>query len=447
MAEPQDSGYEPVEPGLRRLAELVSPLGGLIARTIRLPNPPGEPEMPVFSGRLGDLAELRPGIREAALWRPTRAEFDGAGAVPDPDRALHIALAESLERYATCVYSEEQFVWATAEELGAEALDLDTCPRCSAAELADPACIVVEPDKRLPMRWVRGISLMSGAPRWIPAVMVYLHIPALSIGERFTLPISTGCATHTSVEQALVNGLCEVIERDAIAITWLQRLALPRLELDALGDEVPPGLRHRDDDVQQLYFDATMDLGIPTVYCLDLAPHARKLAQMVSCCTALDPVKAAVKVIRESASTRIGLTAERELPDDPQAFIRVHHGADFMSRPERREAFEFLLDSRERRTLSSLPDRATGDPASDLRALIASLRRAGMEAYAVELTTDEAYDVGFRVVRVVVPALQPLSFAHSARFLGHPRLYEAPERMGHRVRAEADLNPWPQPFA
>ena len=34
-----------------------------------------------------------------------------------------------------------------------------------------------------------------------------------------------------------------------------------------------------------------------------------------------------------------------------------------------------------------------------------------------------------------------------ARFLGHPRLYEAPARMGYPTRSEAELNAWPQAFA
>jgi ribosomal protein S12 methylthiotransferase accessory factor len=51
------------------------------------------------------------------------------------------------------------------------------------------------------------------------------------------------------------------------------------------------------------------------------------------------------------------------------------------------------------------------------------------------------------VVRAVVPGLQPLTFHYRARFLGSPRLYEAPARMGYPVRAEAELNAWPQPFA
>ena len=67
------------------------------------------------------------------------------------------------------------------------------------------------------------------------AARAYIDIPYLAIGERFALPISTGCAAHTDIAAALLSGLCEVIERDAIALLWLQRMAVPRLSLDGLG--------------------------------------------------------------------------------------------------------------------------------------------------------------------------------------------------------------------
>jgi ribosomal protein S12 methylthiotransferase accessory factor len=51
------------------------------------------------------------------------------------------------------------------------------------------------------------------------------------------------------------------------------------------------------------------------------------------------------------------------------------------------------------------------------------------------------------VVRVIVPGLQPLSFCHRARYLGHQRLYRAPARMGYPAWPESRINPWPQPFA
>jgi ribosomal protein S12 methylthiotransferase accessory factor len=50
-------------------------------------------------------------------------------------------------------------------------------------------------------------------------------------------------------------------------------------------------------------------------------------------------------------------------------------------------------------------------------------------------------------VRVVIPGLMPMSSIHRARFLGHPRLYEYPKAAGFGALTEADINPYPQPFA
>ena len=439
-----------LEAGLARLDELVDPLGGVVGRAVRLTNAPGEPAVAVFSGGLGDVGRVLPGVRDSA-GGSTRYQFDGAGAGIDPDRARAVAIAEALERYATCVFSDEQMRWATAAELGDEALDLRTVPRCTPDELAHPGCPVTDVDLEAPIRWVRGVSLMTLRPTWVPAVMTFLHLRPAATGERFTLPISTGCAAHTRLDAALVGGLCEVIERDAIALTWLARLPLARIELDgetaADGDLAVLVDRGRRSSVEQLLFDATTELGVPTVYCLDRAASSRKLARMVTCCSALDPQAAVVKALRESASSRIGLAVERDLPDDPDAFISVYHGADWMGRPERTAAFAFLEDSPARRPLADMPAIATGDPAADLRLLLGRLRAADMEAFAVDLTVDEARAVGFRVIRVIVPALQPLSFSFRARFLAHPRLREATTRLGHPPFDPAAANPWPQPFA
>lgn len=437
-----------LEAGLARLDELVDPLGGLVGRTMRLPNAAGEPEVPVFSAGLGDVARVLPSVRSSVSGGSTRHQFDGAGAGLQPGRARAIAVAEALERYATCVYSDEQFIWASAEELGAEALDLASVPRCTPEELAHAGCPVVDVDLGAPIRWVRGLSLTDLRPVWIPAIMTYLHLRPASTGERFMLPISTGCAAHTQLDAALVGALSEVIERDAIALTWLARLPLARLEFDEVGEELAELLeRGRRSHVGQLLFDATTDLGVPTVYCLDVAPANTKLARMVTCCSALDPEAAVQKALRESASSRIGLAVERELPEDPDAFISVYHGADWMGRPERREAFSFLEDAPGRRKLSELPSLATGSHTGDLHLLLDRLAEAGAEAFVVDLTVDEARAVGFRVVRVLVPALQPLSFSFRARFLAHPRLREATIRMGARPFRHEEANPWPQPFA
>lgn len=432
------------------LEELIQPVGGLIAGVRQLPSYPGEARFPIMNTSMGDIGQPLATIAQALGGKSAAGSLDGAGGSIDADEARLKAIAEGLERYSSCAYSERQFIWATARELGSEALDLDTVPRSSERELAHPRCPIIAPDKEAPMRWVRGISLHNGRAVWVPSVMVYLHIPYMSRGERFWLPISTGCAAHTTLERALVGAICEVIERDAIALTWLQQMSLPRVEIDQVPAFLVPYLERNErakEAVKHHYFDATTELGVPTIYSLHLSPHNDKLAALVMCSTELDPAVAIAKVARELASSRIALQVHRDAPEQVDDFLNVFDGASYMASRERLPAFDFLLHSPRRRLLSEIKPIGTGNTRHDLVQLLQRLKACGKEVFAVDISTDEALRVGMRVVRVLIPGLQPLSFSYRARYLGHSRLYEAPRNMGYTVHTEEDINSWPQPFA
>jgi ribosomal protein S12 methylthiotransferase accessory factor len=444
-------GRRDVQSGLGALTDLDQLVGpfGLVSRTNRLSGHPGEADFSIFSASLGNLAEIIPNVRVSGNGRDVRGEMDGAGGALEAERASRLCVAEALERYSSCWVQQDAMTWATARELGEDTVRLlETMPRMSAAELAHPKAMAttVAPDE--PIRWVRGWSLTGARPVWIPAVQVWMHIPAQSRAERAWNPISTGCATHSDLHQALVNGLCEVVERDAIALTWYLRIPLPRIEFDDIVPELQPfWQRQQDSDVTKLFFDATTDLGIPTIYSLDLADHNDVLSQLVMCNAGLDPVDSVAKIIRESASSRIAMQTPRETPSTVDDFLHVHHGAAYLGGPERRAAFDFLELSPKRAPFRSIPNLSTGNPGSDLGVLVDRIAEAGYEVLAVDCTTEEAERVGFHVVRVLIPGLMPLSFAHRARHLGHPRWRSAARRMGLGEVSESDLNPLPQPFA
>ncbi|MFI0712209.1 YcaO-like family protein [Streptomyces inhibens] len=427
---------------LRRLEEAMGPAVRPVKGSHRLPPLPGEPDYAVFVSTIGD---------PTVLWedKPSQPDgLDGAGGGTDPEQARLIGLAEALERYTNSFYQSELVRWATAEELGDEAVDLDVLPRCSPTELADEAAWLIQPDKSLPQRWVRGWSLTRERPVWVPVSYVWLFTRHEAIGERIAHPVSTGCAIHYDLHQALVNGVCEAIERDAISLVWLQRLELP--EIDVSGE---PALREeqrrvRDGFVDYRFYDATSDIGVPTVYAVVLSDHNDRLGQLVMCATGPDPVEVVRKIYREAASSRIALQAPNSVPDDPKNFTSVLHGAIHMGDPGKREAFDFLLRRpRPTRRLADLPTAPTGSSAEQLSWLVERLAAVDAEAIAVELTTDEARAYGYRSVRVIVPELMPLSFVHRNRYLDHPRLYRAPAAMGLASHTEPGLNPEPQPFA
>jgi len=283
----------------------------------------------------------------------------------------------------------------------------------------------------------------------VPAVAVWLHIPAVTRTERFTMPISTGCATHTDVYQALINAICEVIERDSIALTWLQRLPLPRIVFDDVPADLVDSLEQSArKGIRTAFFDATSELGIPTLYSVDEAREDPKVRHVVMCATDLVPARAAVKMLRETASSRIALATDQPTPDSTDQFHSVFHGATYMGAAERSSEYDFLLRADNGTcSLSAMTSLSTGDSQRDLQLLLDRLAAHDMDVYAVELTTDEARAVGFRVVRVIIPQLMPLAFTHRARYLGHPRLYSGPRAMGYPVHDETGINPMPQPFA
>lgn len=409
-----------------------------------------EPRLAAQILDVGDTGVVQRSLSEALGPRVNKKPMQTFGTGINLSDALLPALGEAFERYSTAVHSSDQFLVSSAEELGRDALDLDTIPRLSKTELSHPRCPLLEPKKNLPLRWVRGISLLDGRLVYLPACMAYLYTGIASPGERIYIPITTGCAAHTSLEQALLGAICEVVERDAISLTWLQKLPLPRIGVDCFPPQLATYWKLYEqscNDLEYLFFDGTLEIGIPTIYALSVARANRQVSTLVACATALNAPEALAKVIRDLFQVRVAFRKPRSVPPTWDEFTDFFHGATYMARAEYSSAFDFLLRHNQRRRLSEITPVGNEDAAQSLAAVLSLFRRRGMDVYAVDLSTDESVRAGIWTVRVIIPALQPLGFYYRARYLGHTRLYDAPARMGYPVHSEADLNHWPQPFA
>jgi ribosomal protein S12 methylthiotransferase accessory factor len=91
---------------------------------------------------------------------------------------------------------------------------------------------------------------------------------------------------------------------------------------------------------------------------------------------------------------------------------------------------------------------STGDPEADLDKVLSLLEARGFDVIVVDLTTPDVRDLGFRVVRVFIPGLQPLHGDHRYPFLGGKRWSDAPFRLGLRDRplTEEGRFKLPHPF-
>lgn len=424
---------------LTALDALVSPFG-LVSRTGEL-SATGRPK----AVRLWKAEGGAPDPRRLGR---TDEIIGGGYGWDDPDLARFIAIAEAAERYAGRDVLGEHRVLASAHELAGECLEPERYPRCSASEYAHPACPVVPFDPGAVIRWTSGLDLISREPTWVPSVMACYGLADTMPAERFCDRLSTGFAVHTDPVEAVVRGIFEAIERDANAVLWLQRLPLPLLDPAHLGERVAwliEWCRLRFMEVR--VFDSTTDLGVPTAFCVISAEHDRRAHRVVGAGCGRDLPGAAYKALLEALSTPTFIRFEPETAV-PDSLDRMHAAGDttrYMGRAEHGRAFDFLLSGTDRPPSVVRPP-LPADPATTLAELLTRLAVAGMRPVVVDRTPGELADVGLTAVNVVIPDLQPMSLVPLAQFTAHPRLYEAPARMGYRVLPEAELNPWPQPM-
>ncbi|GAA2814179.1 hypothetical protein GCM10010441_43610 [Kitasatospora paracochleata] len=429
---------------IKRLDELVSPYG-VVSGTRAYRSEGWTARMHGFHAEGGSG---RPGFGA------DRFSSNGSGrSWGDPERARLVAVAEAAERYSAYEPPTAEHRWAAVDELDGHdgldgpVLDLARLPRCSATELADPACPIAPLDPSAPIRWVQGMELVTGERTWLPSVMatyrLHPHVPA----ERFWYRLSTGFAVHSDPAEALLRAALEVVERDAIALTWLQRMPLPPLP-EGVGTPVLDELlaASRRHFLKTLLFDATTDVGVPTVYCLQVSEHDRTIRHVVGCAADRTLPAAAEKALAEALGIRGLLYDGTAAPDSYAEFTSITDGARYMAAPQRADAFAFLHAAAAGRPRAEAPE-LPADPRAALAVLLDRFAALDMRAYAVDRTHCELSAVGLSAFNVVVPDLQPMTLTPLAQFRAHPRLFAAPAAMGFTVHSEEELNPWPQPFA
>jgi ribosomal protein S12 methylthiotransferase accessory factor len=427
---------------LRQPESLVSRLG-LVSSVREAPPPRGLSRVACYSASIGSG---RPG-RNAAAKHGRRVTASGM-AVDDPGRARLVAIVEAAERYAGLNQSPCVFITATAEELSGRVLDFSRIPRCSPRELAGN-CSLSTPNPTAPMRWVSALELVSGEETWIPAVMACYGLDSLLESERFWYQISTGNASHFDPTEALVRALCEVVERDLIAVTWLQMLSLPLVDCP-----LPETVQYLLDwsslhFIDSYLFDGTSDIGVPTVYCLHVVKHSDRVRQVVGCGTGRTIPMAAEKALLEALMCGIAFESAYDSDENvppPCEFVKIIDSGRYMARPEYAAAFDFLVNG-DRKSAASADHVLPDDASECLTQLVGSLRSSGMQAFVSDRTTSELASVGLTSVCAVIPDLQPMTLLPDAQYRAHPRLYSAPKIMGHRVCEEEELNSWPMPFA
>jgi ribosomal protein S12 methylthiotransferase accessory factor len=435
----------PVPAALARLRSFVSPLSGVVRATAETLAAPDEHRLISIGCELSDGTPT--------IGSPLESYTGSEHWLRDAAEAA--AIGEALERYAGSYVPTERLVVTSADELGLCAVEPERFALFSGAQYGEPS-FPFRPFRRdTVVSWVEGFSIPDGERAYLPAQLVYMPWRRQELAEvRIGYATSSGLACAPTVEEAVLTGLLEVLERDAFMLVWHNRLSLPLLDWSDDADLLrldrryfaPTGLRYSG-------VDLSVFVDVPTVLGVVHGALGRLGALGVGAASAPTVAVAWRKALAEAFSVQRWVRDQAfEQPDrleGPATAIRTFDDHTlYYASAERARRAAFLDASGERRSTSEIAPLEGANVLELIEGVARRLAERGMAAYAVDVTSPDVRSGGLRVVRVVVPELCPLDVVEGARFLGGRRMYEAAFDAGlvPRRLEPADLNPDPHPF-
>ena len=132
------------------------------------------------------------------------------------EMALASTIGEAVERYCMLFYDKSTMVSGSYRELGDDAVHPELLRLYSRdqVERKGPNVRLTYFTEETKINWVWGYSLTHKRPRLVPATLVYLQY-ILDDGEHsIGRNASTGLAAGATIEEAILTGLLEVVERE-----------------------------------------------------------------------------------------------------------------------------------------------------------------------------------------------------------------------------------------
>ena len=400
------------EETLAKYRHLVSPVGGVVTWLARTTDE-ADPWLHVhWAGsnlvlRIKNLSSLR---------RSLRSKSAGKGSTSGQSEAS--ALCEALERYSCAYHGDEircqrRFSDFAAKDLGLKAIhpndvqlfsdwQLDHAEEINARK--HPYNIVptrLDPDTLI--NWSPVWSLTQDRHRYLPTSMLYGMMPEQR-GKSDFWADSNGCAAGNTLEEAILQGFFELVERDAFAIWWYNRLRFPAVDLESFGDDY---LACAHDYYRNLHrdmwvLDVTSDFGIPAFVSISRRTDKEEEDILYGAGAHTDPHIAAFRAMCEMNQCltwvpRTGSSDPRYGVDDPTCLWWWKH-AKLVDHPYLAPAPDAAS-----RGKSNYPVPNTADVREDVEQCRAQVEAKGMEFLVLDQTRP---DIGMPVARVIVPGLR-----------------------------------------
>jgi oxazoline/thiazoline synthase len=408
-------GYRSVAPAetIARFRKHVSPLTGIVSHLERIKG-----EQPLDFAFVAKYSFApRPEAVQALQLQPV-SDSHGKGSTADQAEAS--ALMKAVERHCGIFHGDEIRTTRSFVDFPAgEAIPPDEI-LLSGDTPFDPSA---------EMEWSPAWSLRDERFKHVPTGLSYFFYDG-SPNHRFHAG-SNGCAAGNTLEEAILQGFLELVERDACAIWWYNRLQRAEIDLDRLGDSYIGDLRAQfAAQGRSLWvLDVTSDLDIPVVVAV---LHWQQDGQERVEFAAGADFDLRVAALRAVTGLNEILSVDRMTRPAGAAAPTDKGGA--LPLPLRKHAH--LLPRGKAAARKAQSRKFAGlDRRDQVLGCVKLVKRLDLDFLVLDQTRP---DVGVPVVRVIVPGLRPFH-----RRFAPGRLYDVPVKLGLRKRAlrPADLNP------
>ncbi len=419
-----------IDESLQKLGNIVSPLTGIVGSishslvndehicyTVRnLPLPTDK----------NDKKDLR--IPDAATGKgKTKAQ------------AVIGCIAEALERY-NCTFSLQSEIRASYRDVK-DAIHPHELLNFSENQYAkrDQINNNTEGFNQIPKRydeteigWIPVYSLTENRFRYVPTSYCYLSYPFVRDVEMCP-GNSNGCASGNTLEEAVFYALLELVERDAVATWWYNRIKRPYVDLESFenGFFQPSLAKFQKTNRQLCVLDLTNDLDIPSYAAISWLSNGKRI--FFGTGAHLNPRIGIVRAISELNQIMIRSTIPEHV--DLTSIPPVERTLVKWVLTQNIDDHSYLTPSSN--TASSHINLASDDFLEDIHTCLKRCKSLGLEVLLLDMSNP---DVNFYTTRIIIPGLR-----HFWSRLGSGRLYETPVKLGWlpSPRQEYEMNPIP----
>ena len=399
-----------------------------------------------------DWETTAPVAGQTPVWNDGRVRpLTWSGQASSYARSRTAAMLESLERLVGARQHTGATVLAAQADLAASGREHRVPGDFGDYGPAAYRDIMVPFSPHDPHEWVASESLRDGRAVLVPRDLAFFGQPLST--SRWAMVCSSGVATGSTRQEAIVFGLMELIERDAFVNSWYARVPGRRIDAESV-----PGLRplltrasllgHR---IELLSLPS--ETGLPIMVAVARATSAAA----VGAAAHPEPARAARCAVEEAWTylperTR-AVEADRarclELRRDPSLVREIDDHPLQCLLPEGAEDLDDYLGDGPALPLDEVvtagPLARTG-AAGLLSALVGSLGTIGVEPLAVRCTAPVESALGLETWSVLAPGLAPLDFGwHRQRVLTMRRPFDYSRHVG--AVAPDRLRDRPHPFS